>query len=56
MNIKEKRFIAVAAALALAFGITPVANAMHIMEGYLPPTFSIIWGAICTEKLSLKHL
>lgn len=51
MNIKEKRFVAVVAVLALAFGITPVANAMHIMEGYLPPTFCIIWGVICIPFL-----
>lgn len=30
----------------LIFGITPAANAMHIMEGYLPPKYCIAWGII----------
>lgn len=46
MNKREKRVVALAAAFALAFGITPIANAMHIMEGYLPPKYCIIWGLI----------
>jgi len=55
MNIKEKRFVAVIAVLALAFGINPVANAMHIMEGYLPPVFCIIWGVICIPFLAAGY-
>lgn len=27
--------------------VTMNVNAMHIMEGYLPPTWSIVWGVIC---------
>lgn len=46
MKKKEKRMIAFAAAFALFFGVAPVANAMHIMEGYLPPKYSIMWGII----------
>lgn len=46
MNKREKRVVALAAAFALVFGITPIANAMHIMEGYLPPKYCIIWGLI----------
>ncbi|MBC3887897.1 energy-coupling factor ABC transporter permease [Acetobacterium paludosum] len=56
MNRKEKRFIAGVAAIALVFGISPVANAMHIMEGYLPPTFCIMWGAICLPFLIAGYL
>ncbi len=37
MSKKQKKLVVVAAALALCFGIVPTANAMHIMEGYLPP-------------------
>ena len=51
MNSKEKRFIASVAAIALVFGFSPVANAMHIMEGYLPPTFCVVWGVICIPFL-----
>ena len=51
MNSKEKRFIASVAAIELVFGISPVANAMHIMEGYLPPTFCVVWGVICIPFL-----
>lgn len=47
MNKKEKRIIAIAAAIALCFGVTPTVYAMHIMEGYLPPKYCIAWGALC---------
>lgn len=30
----------------LSFGIIPNANAMHIMEGFLPPVYSIGWSII----------
>ena len=36
----------IAIIFALIFGITPAANAMHIMEGYLPPKYCIAWGVI----------
>jgi len=56
MNHKEKRTIFIATAFALIFGITPVANAMHIMEGYLPPKFCVIWGVICVPFLVAGYL
>ncbi len=56
MNKKEKRFVINLAAVAMAFGITPVANAMHIMEGYLPPTYCIAWGIICIPFLVAGYL
>ncbi len=34
-------------AAALLFGMTAAASAMHIMEGYLPMSYCIIWGAVC---------
>ena len=46
MNRKEKRIVAFAAALALAFGVMPSASAMHIMEGALPASSCIVWGVI----------
>jgi cobalt/nickel transport system permease protein len=51
MNQKQKNILAVATVFALTFGIVPAANAMHIMEGYLPPTFCIVWGIICIPFL-----
>lgn len=56
MNKKEKRIVALAAVFALVFGITPVASAMHIMEGYLPPTYCIMWGAICIPFVIAGYL
>ena len=46
MNRKEKRIVAFAAALALAFGVMPSASAMHIMEGALPASSCIAWGVL----------
>ena len=56
MNQKEKKIVAMVAAFAAAFGITPVVNAMHIMEGYLPPKFCIMWGVICLPFLIAGYL
>lgn len=51
MNKKEKKILIIAVAFAVIFGIIPTANAMHIMEGYLPPKYCILWGAICIPFL-----
>ena len=51
MSKKQKKLVVLAATLALCFGIVPAANAMHIMEGYLPPTYCIVWGVICVPFL-----
>ncbi|WP_330586538.1 energy-coupling factor ABC transporter permease [Aminipila terrae] len=51
MSMKEKRLILGTTAIALFFGISPTANAMHIMEGYLPPKLCIVWGIICLPFL-----
>ena len=56
MNQKEKKIVFIAIAFALIFGVAPAANAMHIMEGYLPPKFCIIWGAICVPFLVAGYL
>lgn len=52
MTKKEKKLIIIASAFALCFGIVPNVNAMHIMEGYLPGGYCIIWGAICIPFLA----
>ncbi|AWK52054.1 cobalamin biosynthesis protein CbiM [Clostridium beijerinckii] len=56
MNQKEKRIVTLAAAFALVFGVSTTANAMHIMEGYLPPKFCIMWGVICIPFVVAGYL
>jgi cobalamin biosynthesis protein CbiM len=56
MSTKERRIILSAAIAALIFGIVPAANAMHIMEGYLPPQFCIMWGVISVPFLVAGYL
>lgn len=51
MSNKQRKFVIASVILALAFGIVPTANAMHIMEGYLPRSYCIIWGIICIPFL-----
>lgn len=48
---KSNISLKVAAVFALCFAVMPTASAMHIMEGYLPPTLCVIWGAICLPFL-----
>lgn len=56
MNKKEKKIITFVSAFALIFAAAPAANAMHIMEGYLPPKFCIFWGVICIPFLAAGYL
>ena len=56
MNLKQKTIFMVSIAIALSVGFVPVSNAMHIMEGYLPPMVCIIWGAITLPFLVLGYL
>ena len=51
MSKKQRKTVAVCAVLALSLGIMPVANAMHIMEGYLPAGFCVVWGVLCVPFL-----
>ena len=51
MKKSTKRYIAASAAFILAFGSAPSANAMHIMEGYLPAGFCVAWGVVCLPFL-----
>lgn len=56
MNRTERRLMIGAVTAALFLGIVPAANAMHIMEGYLPPVYCIAWGAICIPFLAAGYL
>lgn len=51
MTKRERQVLGVATAVALTCGALPVAGAMHIMEGFLPPVHCIVWGAICLPFL-----
>lgn len=49
---KRKNILLAASAAALSvFAVTPVSNAMHIMEGYLPAGYCVAWGLICLPFL-----
>lgn len=51
MTKKQKILCKASIAFALCFAVTPVVNAMHIMEGYLPAAYCIAWGVICVPFL-----
>jgi cobalt/nickel transport system permease protein len=52
MKKNEKIVISVLMGLTLAFFVVPTANAMHIMEGYLPPAYCFAWGILCMPFLA----
>lgn len=52
MSKREKQAAALSVALGLALCGAPSASAMHIMEGYLPPSFCVIWGGVCLPFLA----
>lgn len=47
----EKIILVVACTFAATFGFQQTAEAMHIMEGYLPIGYCIAWGIICVPFL-----
>lgn len=53
MNKREKRLVTLTAVLSLTLWGAPSASAMHIMEGYLPPSFCELWGAVCLPVLAV---
>lgn len=56
MTKNQKRLFYFALVFALMSAITPVANAMHIMEGFLPAKYCIEWGVICIPFLVVGFL
>lgn len=56
MTKKQRKHIFVLSILSISFGIAPVANAMHIMEGYLPVKYCIFWGILCIPFLAAGFL
>lgn len=53
MTKKQKNIWKAILAFAVIFAVEPAANAMHIMEGYLPPVFCVAWGVVCLPFLFL---
>ncbi|MDS0528206.1 energy-coupling factor ABC transporter permease [Clostridium sp. SHJSY1] len=53
MNKKEKSFLLLSIIISITFGFGQSTKAMHIMEGYLPPVYCILWGALCIPFLLL---
>ncbi len=51
MTKKQKKLVVFITALCGMFAIVPAANAMHIMEGFLPITFCVLWGVFCVPFL-----
>lgn len=52
MTKKEKKLLTILGTAAIGIGIVPTVNAMHIMEGYLPIRFCILWGVLCIPFLA----
>ena len=46
MSEKQKKLVRLSVCAALMCGALSAAGAMHIMEGFLPPSVSIIWGVV----------
>lgn len=51
MSKKQKSIVLWLAIFALFTAVTPTVNAMHIMEGYLPPKYCVAWGILCVPFL-----
>ncbi len=46
MRQSQKRIVILCIVVAMLGGVSPVVNAMHIMEGYLSPAYCVGWGII----------
>lgn len=46
MTKKQNKFLKLTFIFAMVFGVSTSANAMHIMEGYLPVEYCFAWGII----------
>ena len=52
MTVKQRKLVRLTACAALLCSVLPMAGAMHIMEGYLPVGFCVLWGVICLPFLA----
>ena len=51
MTVKQRKLVRLTACAALLCSVLPMAGAMHIMEGFLPPAMCILWGVIALPFL-----
>ncbi|MEF9984346.1 MAG: energy-coupling factor ABC transporter permease [Oscillospiraceae bacterium] len=51
MKKSEKFLLQMSIVFTLVFAVVPVANAMHIMEGYLPVGHAVSWAIVCLPFL-----
>src|SRR5699024_6334348 len=51
MTARQRKLVRLTACAALLCGALPMAGAMHIMEGFLPPSMCILWGVIALPFL-----
>lgn len=51
MTKKQSILFKLSVVFAMMFSVCPTALAMHIMEGYLPPSYCIGWGVVCLPFL-----
>ena len=56
MSKKQKSLAVLASVFLMLFTIAPVSNAMHIMEGFLPVKYCILWGVICVPFLVIGFM
>lgn len=55
MKWKKRSLVMLAFAFSLYLAIEPEVGAMHIMEGYLSPTYSIAWSVLALPFLILGY-
>ncbi len=55
-GLQSSFWLKTASVLAAFSAVVPSADAMHIMEGYLPPEYCIMWGLICLPFLVAGYL
>ena len=51
MTNRQKKLVRLTACAALLCGALPAAGAMHIMEGFLPPSMCVLWGVLALPFL-----
>jgi cobalamin biosynthesis protein CbiM len=51
MTTAQRRILISTVIFASIFGYVDNASAMHIMEGYLPVSHSVVWGVVCIPFL-----
>lgn len=56
MTRKQKKWVISLGVAAVMVCFAPAANAMHIMEGFLPPSYCVAWGILCIPFLAAGFL